>query len=266
MFVFFSAHSSCLLTSTHQPATHFLWSLSSVYYPHACCPSVCPSCSSFTCSILLLTCLNSPACYPLPVVTFFCLLSSCLMSFWLSQLLIFHLFNPPAYLPQLPAHFLLFDLLLIANLLFIPSSCSYFTCSLLLLTCLQLTCLLLSSPAHFPSVDFPPSCSPSPYSTCSYFSCSLLLITCLNSPACFSFPLFTFSFSFPFAHVPTDNCTPAYSDCSSFSCLHPWLAASYSSPYYSLSLVTFLLLTFLLFACLNSPAYYSLPLLTFFCS
>ncbi len=64
------AHSSCLPASTHQPTTHFPSSLPSVHCPYACCPSVYSSCSSFTCSLLLLACLNTPAYYSTPLLTF----------------------------------------------------------------------------------------------------------------------------------------------------------------------------------------------------
>ncbi len=122
----------------------------------------------FFCSLLLLTSLNSPAYYPLPLLTFFCSLSSCLLYFCLFHLLIFHLLTPPPYLPLLtsllltsPTHFPT------AYFPSVYSSCSSFSC---LYPCLpasthQSTTHFL---AHFPSVYYPPSCSP--------FSLSHLLV------------------------------------------------------------------------------------------
>ncbi len=132
-----------------------------------------------------------------------------------------------------------------------------------LLICLQLTSLLRTSPAHFPTVRYPPPCCSCAYSTWSPFSCShsaymsqtqqatthypcslslvwfpsviflLLTVLLLIPPARISH---AHTSCLPASYSPvyysltvlfhTANCPSAYSACSSFSCSHPCLHAS----------------------------------------
>jgi hypothetical protein len=113
------AHTFAYLYPTHQPTTHFPYSLS------------------------------------------FCSLSSCLLFFCLFRLPVYFLLTP------LVTCLILTSILLTSLLTFLQFELSFCLFLLLalpllkpLLNCLQLTSLLLTSPAHFPTVLYPPSCCP----------------------------------------------------------------------------------------------------------